>query len=391
MLHSTGRILTTHTGSLPRPAELTALYARRAAGEAVDEAAIDRAGKIATRHVVRQQIAAGIDVGNNGEQQREAFFLYVRHRMTGFNGSWTRRPVADMVRYPMFREWSVAADSARPSVSNRGTLPSATGPVEYIDPALVDAECADFQATLTEAGPPGFAEPFMTAPSPGIIAAAMRNEHYDTDDAYLAALGRAVRVEYEAIVRHGFLLQIDAPDLALERHITYQDQPVSAFLDFADRVVAVINDSLVDIPRDRVRIHACWGNYEAPHDCDVPMSEILPMISRAHVGGWVLPIANPRHQHEYRCLKDLPLDDGQVVVAGVIDPLTNFVEHPEVVADRLENVARVIGDPTRLLAGTDCGFDTSAGRGRVAEDVVWAKLRAMAEGARIASARLGMG
>ena len=390
MLHSKGRILTTHTGSLPRPAELTALYARRAAGEAVDEAAIDRAGKIATRHVVRQQIAAGIDVGNNGEQQREAFFLYVRHRMTGFNGSWTRRPVADMVRYPMFREWSVAADSVRPSVSNRGTLPSATGPVEYIDPALVDAECAEFQATLAEIGQPGFAEPFMTAPSPGIIAAAMRNEHYDTDDAYLAALGRAMRVEYEAIVRHGFLLQIDAPDLALERHITYQDQPVSAFLDFADRVVAVINDSLVDIPRDRVRIHACWGNYEAPHDCDVAMAEILPMISRARVGGWVLPIANPRHQHEYRCLKDLPLDDGQVVVAGVIDPLTNFVEHPEVVADRLENVARVIGDPTRLLAGTDCGFDTSAGRGRVAEDVVWAKLTAMAEGARIASRRLGM-
>jgi 5-methyltetrahydropteroyltriglutamate--homocysteine methyltransferase len=191
-------------------------------------------------------------------------------------------------------------------------------------------------------------------------------------------------------VRHGFVLQIDAPDLALERHITYQDQPVSAFLDFAERVVATINDALVNIPRDRVRIHACWGNYEGPHDCDVDMAEILPAISQARVGGWVLPIANPRHQHEYRCLKDLPLDDGQLVVAGVIDPLTNFVEHPEVVADRLENVARVIGDPTRLLAGTDCGFDTSAGRGRVPEDVVWAKLKAMADGARIASRRLGM-
>jgi 5-methyltetrahydropteroyltriglutamate--homocysteine methyltransferase len=197
-------------------------------------------------------------------------------------------------------------------------------------------------------------------------------------------------VEYEAIVRHGFVLQIDAPDLALERHITFQDQPVSAFIDFAERVVATINDALVNIPPDRVRIHACWGNYEAPHDCDVAMAEILPAIGQAHVGGWVLPIANPRHQHEFRCLKDLPLDAGQVVVAGVIDPLTNFVEHPEVVADRLENVARTIGDPTRVLAGTDCGFDTSAGRGRVAEDVVWAKLAAMAEGARIASKRLGM-
>jgi 5-methyltetrahydropteroyltriglutamate--homocysteine methyltransferase len=390
MLHSTNRILTTHAGSLPRPAALTALYASRAAGETIDEAALDAEGKAATRHVVRQQIAAGIDIGNNGEQQREAFFLYVRHRMTGFGGTWTRRPVADMTKYPMFRAQSVAADSARPSVSNRGTLPSATGAVEYIDPALVEAECDEFQATLNEIGQPGFAEPFMTAPSPGIIAAAMRNEHYDTEDAYLAALGRALRVEYEAIVKHGFLLQIDAPDLALERHITYQDQPVSAFLDFAERVVATINDSLANIPPDRVRLHACWGNYEAPHDCDVAMAEILPALSKARVGGWVLPIANPRHQHEYRCLKDLPLDAGQVVVAGVIDPLTNFVEHPEVVADRLENVARSIGDPTRLLAGTDCGFDTSAGRGRVTEDVVWAKLAAMTEGARIASRRLGM-
>jgi 5-methyltetrahydropteroyltriglutamate--homocysteine methyltransferase len=256
--------------------------------------------------------------------------------------------------------------------------------------SMVEAECDEFQATMDEIGAPGFAEPFMTAPSPGIIAAAMRNEHYDSESAYLAALGKALQVEYESIVRHGFLLQIDAPDLALERHITYQDQPLSAFLDFAELVVATINDALVNIPRDRVRIHACWGNYEAPHDCDVAMAEILPAISKARVGGWVLPIANPRHQHEYRCLKGLPLDDGQVVVAGVIDPLTNFVEHPEVVADRLENVARTIGDPTRVLAGTDCGFDTSAGRGRVAEDVVWAKLTALTEGARIASRRLGM-
>ncbi len=390
MLHSTGRILTTHTGSLPRPAALTDMYAARAEGESVDEAAIDAAGKIATRHVVRQQIAAGIDIGNNGEQQREAFFLYVRHRMTGFGGSWPRRPVADIAKYPGFRAWAADVEGTRRSVSNRGTLPAANGPVAYIDPALVDAECAEFQAALRETGGAGFAEPFMTAPSPGIIAAAMRNEHYDTEDAYLAALGRALQVEYEAIVRHGFLLQIDAPDLALERHITFQDQPLSAFLDFAGRVVDTINTALVNIPRDRVRIHACWGNYEAPHDCDVDMAEILPMISRARVGGWVLPIANPRHQHEYRCLSALPLDDGQVIVAGVIDPLTNFVEHPEVVADRLENVARVIGDPTRLIAGTDCGFDTSAGRGRVAEDVVWAKLTAMAEGARIASKRLGM-
>jgi 5-methyltetrahydropteroyltriglutamate--homocysteine methyltransferase len=389
MLNSANRILTTHTGSLPRPAALTELYARRAEGEAIDETELDAAGKAATRHVVRQQISSGIDVGNNGEQQREAFFLYVRRRMSGFGGSWIRRPMADIVKYPGYRAWAAEQDAVRRSVSNRGALPKAIGEVTYLDPALVKAECDEFLATLSEVEG-GFAEPFMTAPSPGIIAAALQNEHYDTEDAYLHALGQALRVEYEAIVGAGFLLQIDAPDLALERHVSFQDRPLGDFLDFAERVVATINQALVNVPRDRVRIHACWGNYEAPHDCDVDLHDILPTIGQARVGGWVLPFANPRHAHEYRCLKDLPLGEGQVVVAGVIDPLTNFVEHPEVVADRLERVIQVVGDPTRVLAGTDCGFDTSAGRGRVAEDVVWAKLRAMADGARIASERLGM-
>ena len=388
MLTSQHRILTTHTGSLPRPAALTDLYARRAEGEAVNEAALDAKGKRATRHVVRQQIACGIDVGNNGEQQREAFFLYVRRRMSGFGGSWIRPPMADVMKYPGYRVFAAEQDVRR-SVSNRGALPTAVGAVAYLDPTLIKAECDDFLAALAEAGG-GFAEPFMTAPSPGIIAAAIRNEHYDTEDAYLHALGQALQVEYEAIVAAGFLLQIDAPDLALERHVSFQDRPLGEFIDFAERVVETINQTLRNIPRDRVRIHACWGNYEAPHDCDVDLHDILPVIARATVGGWVLPFANPRHAHEYRCLKDLPLDAGQVVVAGVIDPLTNFVEHPEVVADRLERVAEVVGDATRVQAGTDCGFDTSAGRGRVAEDVVWAKLRAMAEGARIASERLGM-
>lgn len=391
MLRSDHRILTTHAGSLPRPQALTALYASRNRGEAVDAAAIGREAKTATRDVVRHQIAAGIDVGNNGEQQREAFFLYVRHRMSGFGGSWNRKPMADALRYPMFRAWGDVVDSNRPQVSNRDGVPKAIGPVRYLDPAAVNGECDEFQAALDEIGGTGFAEPFMTAPSPGIIAAAMRNEYYDTEDSYLAALGEALRVEYEAIVAHGFLLQIDAPDLALERHVSYQDRPVADFVDFVERVVATINHALRNIPREKVRLHACWGNYEGPHDCDVDLVEILPAISRARVGGWVLPFANPRHAHEYRCAKNLPMDDGQVVVAGVIDSVTNFVEHPEVVADRLERVAQVVGDPTRVLAGTDCGFDTSAGRGRVAPDIVWAKLAAMAEGARIASKRLGMG
>jgi 5-methyltetrahydropteroyltriglutamate--homocysteine methyltransferase len=297
--------------------------------------------------------------------------------------------MADIARYPGFRAWGDVIDSNRPQVSNRDGVPKAIRAVHYLDPAAVNGECAEFQAALTETG--GFAEPFMTAPSPGIIATAMLNEFYDTEDAYLAALGEALRVEYEAIVAHGFLLQIDAPDLALERHVSYQARPTSDFVDFVERVIGVINHSLRNIPREKVRLHACWGNYEAPHDSDVDLADILPAIAKANVGGWVLPFANPRHAHEYRCAADLPLDQGQVIVAGVIDPLTNFVEHPEVVADRLERVVQAVGDSRRVLAGTDCGFDTSAGRGRVAPDVVWAKLTAMAAGALIASKRLGMG
>jgi 5-methyltetrahydropteroyltriglutamate--homocysteine methyltransferase len=174
----------------------------------------------------------------------------------------------------------------------------------------------------------------------------------------------------------------------MERHITYQDRPLSDFLAFVERVVGTINQALVNIPRDRVRLHVCWGNYEGPHDCDVPLEDVLPSLRQAKVGGFVLPFANPRHAHEYHVLEKQKLDDDQIVVAGVIDPLTNFIEHPEVIAERIERVARALGDPTRVIAGVDCGFDTSAGRGKVADDVVWAKMSSMAEGARIASGRL---
>ena len=233
-----------------------------------------------------------------------------------------------------------------------------------------------------------FVELFMNAPSPGIVAAAIKNEHYDTLQGYLQALGEALRIEYEAIVRAGFVLQIDAPDLALERHISYKDKPIGEFLAFVEAVITEINRALRNVAADRVRLHVCWGNSESPHDSDVPLEEILPVILQAKVGGLVLPFAGPRHAHEFRCFGKMPLNADQVLVAGVIDPLTNIIEHPEVVADRIERVAAVVGDPSRVLAGTDCGFDTSAGWGRVAEDVVWAKLRTLREGADLASKRL---
>ncbi len=386
MRRSEERILTTHAGSLPRPPELVRLYVRRAAGEPVDAAAIETAGRAALAWVVPRQIEAGIDVGNNGEQQREGFFLYVQRRMSGFGGSWQRRQRGDAVRYPVFLRMLEEQQASRKAVSNF-RQPKATGPVRYLDPAAVHAECDDFRAAL-DAADGGFVEPFLTAPSPGIIAAAMKNEHYDTEEAYLEALADALKVEYQAIVGHGFLLQLDCPDLALERHISYQDRPLADFLGFVERVVTAINRALENVPRERVRLHVCWGNYEGPHDLDVPLADILPVIRQAKVGGLVFPFANPRHAHEYHCFEHGGLDDDQILVAGVIDTLTNFVEHPEVVAERIERVARAVGDPTRVLAGTDCGFDTSAGMGRVAEDVVWAKLRSLRDGARLASERL---
>jgi 5-methyltetrahydropteroyltriglutamate--homocysteine methyltransferase len=388
MRRSEDRILTTHTGSLPRPPGLTRLYVRRARGESVDMAELERLGHAALRAVVKKQAEAGVDIGNNGEQQREGFFLHIRHRMSGFGGSWQRRTRADALRYPIFRQMMEQQLAAREAVSNMGP-PKAIGEVRYLGTAAIEAECADFGAALDKTGT-HFVEPFLTAPSPGIIAGAMKNEYYDSEEAYLAALATALRGEYETIVRRGFLLQLDCPDLALERHLSYQDRPLGDFLGFVERVVAAINTALENIPRDKVRLHVCWGNYEGPHDCDVPLADILPIIQKADVGGFFFPFANPRHAHEYRVFEKLPLADDQLIIAGVIDSLTNFVEHPEAVADRLERIAAAIGDPHRVIAGTDCGFDTSAGMGRVAEDVVWAKLKALSEGAGLASKRLRM-
>jgi len=390
MQRSQERILTTHTGSLPRPPALTKLYAMRSRGEAVDSAEIDRIGHAALQEIVPKQIEAGIDIGNNGEQQREGFFLHVRHRMTGFGGSWKRWPRADVEHYPIFKRALEQQNAIRDMVSNF-TPPKVIGEINYVGAAEARRECTDFREVLDgrkRAGAREFAEAFLTAPSPGIVVAAIRNEHYDTEDAYLAAVGRALQIEYETIAAQGFLLQLDCPDLALEHHISFADRPLSDFLDFVERVVATISDALRNIPREKVRMHVCWGNYEGPHDRDVALATILPLIARMNVGALVLPFANPRHAHEVRCLEARSIADDQIVVAGVIDSTTNFVEHPQLVAERIERVAKTVGDPRRVIAGTDCGFDTAAGAGRVAEDVVWAKLASLSEGARIASERL---
>jgi 5-methyltetrahydropteroyltriglutamate--homocysteine methyltransferase len=385
MERSERRILTTHAGSLPRPKPLVEMLVRQSRREDVDAGALAAAVRDATRHVVARQLEAGIDVGNDGEQGRESFFTYVQHRMTGFGGAGQRPVMRDIVHYPTFV--ALRAPAFARTMVNLLAAPQAVADVRYADRAPLERACAEYRAALADA-PGGFVESFVTAPSPGIVAAAMTNAHYPRLEDYVRAVGAALRTEYEYIVSQGFVLQIDAPDLAMERHTSFADRPLAEFLAFVDVTIAVIAEALAAVPRDRVRLHVCWGNYEAPHCFDVPLDDILPRLYAAPVGALVLSMANPRHAHEHRCLARYPLPADMLLVAGVIDPTTNYVEHPEVVADRIELAARAVGDPRRVIAGTDCGFEVAAGLGEVAEEVVWEKLRTLRAGADLATKRL---
>jgi 5-methyltetrahydropteroyltriglutamate--homocysteine methyltransferase len=379
VLTSTSRILTTHAGSLPRPLALAELHGRRSRGDAVDAQELQRAIEEATTAAIAAQVDAGIDIGNDGEQARESFFTYVQHRMTGFGGT-SRRPLfRDLAEHPDYLEL-IRQRSARVKV-NLMAAPAAVGSVTYRSTEEVDAECA----LVTESP---FAQTFMTAPSPGIIVAAMENRFYGSRADYIAAVADALRTEYRAIIDRGLLLQIDAPDLAMERHALFGDRPLREFLDWVELVVGAINTALEGIDPSAVRLHVCWGNYEGPHNHDVSFADIQPLLYDAHVGALVLSMANARHAHEHHCFERLPLPDHMVLVTGVIDTTNNFVEHPDVIADRLVAVAASLGDPRRIIAGTDCGFDTSAGIGDVAPSVVWEKLRALRAGADRASERL---
>jgi 5-methyltetrahydropteroyltriglutamate--homocysteine methyltransferase len=385
MQRSETRILTTHAGSLPRSEALTRAFIRQSRGEAVDATELATLVAESTRHVIEQQRVAGIDVGNDGEQSRESFFTYVRHRLTGFGEESDRPIMRDLVRYPSFVQLKLP-EFSRPMVSLL-RAPRAVGAVRHADPAAPARDVERYAAGVAALGD-GFVESFMTAPSPGIVASAMQNAYYPGLPEYVAALAEALRPEYEAVVEGGLVLQVDCPDLAMERHTLFADKPLDEFLAFVDVVIAALNRALDRCAPDRVRLHVCWGNYEGPHDLDVPLEVLLPHLYRARVGALVLSMANPRHAHEHRSLARQPLPAGWLLVAGVIDTTTNYVEHPEVVAERLERAVAAVGDPRRVLAGTDCGFDTAAGLGTVAEEVVWAKLRALRDGAELASRRV---
>lgn len=386
MQRSTHRLLTTHVGSLPRTRSLIDLLIRQERGEAIDEEEFARQVEAATKSVIDKQLTAGIDIGNDGELSRPSFATYVAQRMTGFGGVGIRPPLRDVVEFPDFAAlWQ--ARVAHMGMNAILSTPQAVAAVEYTDLSAAEQECALF-SRCTQEHPRQFTERFMTAASPGILATILLNAYYDSHENYVRALAQQMRKEYELIHAKGLLLQIDAPDLACDYAWFFQHLSLAEFQKVVEQNIAAINLATENIPADRIRLHVCWANYEGPHVHDIPLVAILPILYQAKVGALSVELANPRHQHEYKVFDQHPLPDSMLLIPGVIDPKTNYVEHPEVVAERLSNIVDAVGDRSRVIAGVDCGFSTVAGYEMVAESVVWAKLRTLREGADLASARL---
>jgi 5-methyltetrahydropteroyltriglutamate--homocysteine methyltransferase len=384
MLRSDSRILTTHVGSLPRPPALRDLLVRQDRGEPVEAAALDREVGAALARVITGQLEAGIDVGNNGEQPRAGFSTYVAGRMRGFGGTSRRELAQDLIDFPDYAELLARR---RRDAARIADAPQAIGEIEYADLGPAVREIEQFVAE-TDGRPRRFAERFMTAASPGVIATILLSAHYGSHEQYITALAREMRKEYELIHARGLVLQLDCPDLAMERARFFRRDSLERFLQMVELHVEAINRAIAAIPPDRVRLHLCWGNYDGPHTHDVPLEAVLPIVTRARVGALSLPLANPRHQHEYRVLRQHRLPESMLLLPGVIDSTTNYVEHPEVVADRICAAVDAVGDRSRVVASTDCGFGTFAGSEAVAHSVVWAKLAALSEGAAIATRRL---
>ena len=377
MKRSTERILTTHTGSLPRANDLTTLLEALDGGKVPEQAAFDARVRRAVADIVRQQVEAGVDVVNDGEQGKVGYSTYVRHRLTGFGGQAAVPTRADWADFP-----EAAAKSERRSTIMR---PSCNGPIEWKDRTAVQKDVANLTAAVSAAKP---TEAFMTAASPGVIAHFLKNEHYPSREAYLARLVDVMKDEYDAIHRAGFILQVDCPDLAMGRHLAFPDLSNAEFLKIAAANVEALNHALRDIPPDRMRLHLCWGNYEGPHHRDIPLKEILPIALKARPQALSFEGANPRHEHEWIVFKDVKLPDDRLIIPGVLDSTTNFIEHPELVAQRLVRYAEIVGRE-RVLAGTDCGMATFARSVNTVEpEIAWAKFKSMAEGAKLASRQL---
>jgi 5-methyltetrahydropteroyltriglutamate--homocysteine methyltransferase len=392
MKTSTERILTTHVGSLPRPPELLAFLEAQENGRPFDRAAFDACLAATVDETVKNQMAAGIDIVCDGELGKISYTFYVRHRLSGigaFRGGDTDKPPPtaahrDLLDHP---DWMQRLNQKRGGTSwfSRAAVPCCTGPVAYRNRAPLETDLKNLAAACTAAKP---VEAFMNAASPGVLTKFVPDRYYQDEDAYIDALANALKEEYEAIVKAGFILQIDAPDLGSARHNQYQHLSDDEFLRIADRNIAALNHATANIPPEMMRMHLCWGNYEGPHTHDIPFAKILDVCMRARPAGLSFEAANPRHAHEWEDLRTAKLPDDKILIPGMIDSTTNFVEHPRLIAQRICHYADIIGRE-RVIAGADCGFATFAFVDNpVAPSVVWAKLAALAEGAQISTARL---
>ena len=388
MHRSTQRFLTTHTGSLPRPDDLVrAMYAREE-GVPVDAQALERRVASAVAEVVTKQVEAGIDIVDDGEMSKPSYATYVKDRLSGFGGSGNTFVYQDLVGFPNLAR-RVFGDPGR----SRRKTPACDAPIGIRDADAARRDVAHLQSALSAVAsqdPSGdrhrVEDAFLTAASPGVVSLFFRNEHYGSDEAYLAAIADAMRHEYETIANAGLVLQIDCPDLGMGRHIQYAELPLAEFRRKAELHVEALNDALRNIPAEQLRMHLCWGNYEGPHHCDVPLADVIDIVFRAKPSAIVLEAANPRHAHEWQLFETVKLPDGKLLIPGVIESKSNFVEHPELVAQRIGRYAKLVGREN-VIAGSDCGYGTWVGQAAVDPDVVWAKMAAMAEGARIASSR----
>jgi len=379
MRASAERILTTHVGSLPRSQAVTDVLFARERGEIADRRAAAGVITAAVAEVVRRQVETGVDVVSDGETNKISYATYIADRFAGFGGDTPRDPGQDLVEFPRFM-----ARLAASGATAKYRRPRCIGEIALKDAEPLNTDLANFRKAVDAAKP---VEAFMNAASPGVLALFQPNDHYPTQDAYLEALGEAMRAEYEAIVNAGFLLQIDAPDLGMGRHTMYRNASVDEYLKAAARHVEVLNHALRNLPADRMRMHICWGNYEGPHHHDVPLEDLLPVVIRAKPQALLFEAANPRHAHEWAVFKKQKVPGDKILVPGVLSTTTNYVEHPDLVAERIVRFAEIVGRE-RVIAGTDCGFGTFGGFGPVDPDIVWLKLASLAEGARLASKRL---
>jgi 5-methyltetrahydropteroyltriglutamate--homocysteine methyltransferase len=381
MRRSVERILTSHTGSLPRPDELLELMLARESGQAVDAAQLARAVQGAVASVVQRQADVGLDVVNDGEMSKVGFMNYVKDRLASFGGGRVGREIVrtDVEEFPTFAQ-RLAADRRR----GVAVVPSCDGPITYQHPNAYREDVANLQAALDGVT---VEEAFLSAASPGIVAAVIANTYYPSYEAYLYAIADAMKEEYDAIAAAGFVLQLDCPDLAMGHHTYFAGRGIAEFRDIVRLNLQALDHAVRDVAPEQLRLHVCWGNYEGPHHHDVALRDVLDLVLAARPAGVSFEACNPRHAHEWRVFEDVKVPEGKVLMPGVIDSTTNFIEHPELVAERICRFAGLVGREA-VIAGTDCGFATLIGRAVVDPEIAWAKLRALAEGARLASRQL---